>query len=96
MTIHSDTVFKLTDQQISSDLAGEKVILNHKKGAYYGLSEVGAFVWGRLEQGQSSFEELAGAVYDEYEVDEAHYRGDISALLEKLVSEKLVEVVPVP
>ena len=33
--------YQLTSEQISSKVAGETVILNHSKGAYYGLDEVG-------------------------------------------------------
>lgn len=93
MTITPSTFFKLTDQQISSDLDGEKVILNHRKGAYYGLNEVGALVWNELEQGAKSFKDLMTTVAEVYDTQQEELLEDLSELMNKLLSEKLAEVV---
>ena len=50
--------FKLSSAQVSSNVADEVVILNHDKGVYYGLGEVGAAIWSALESGPKSFDEL--------------------------------------
>ncbi len=86
----SDKIFRLSTAQVSSNMADEVVILNHDKGMYYGLSEVGAMVWSALESGPKSFEELCGLVMTEYEVDQANCEEDVSALLTDLLKEKLV------
>jgi hypothetical protein len=93
MSLTESTLFKLSDQQISSDLAGEKVILNHKKGAYYALDEVGALVWGELEKGEASFIVLKERVLESYDVDPDVLDNDLMELLKELVAEKLVETV---
>lgn len=85
--------YQLTSDQISSKVAGETVILNHAKGAYYGLDEVGALIWDTLEKGPQSIEDLCEAVSGEYEVDEETCKTDIDGLLQDLISEKLVEVI---
>jgi hypothetical protein len=86
----SNKKFKLSTDQVSSNMADEVVILNHDKGMYYGLSEVGALVWSALESGPKSFEELCELVIAEYDIDRAGCEGDIAALLNDLLKEKLV------
>ena len=85
--------YQLTSQQIASKVAEEVVILNHNKGAYYGLGEVGALVWDSLEKGPQTIETLCETVSSEYEVDVATCKDDIDALLADLISEKLVEII---
>ncbi len=83
--------FRLSSAQVSSNVADEVVILNHDKGVYYGLGEVGAAVWSALESGSKSFEALCELVTAEYEVDNETCEADVSALLNELMQEKLVE-----
>ena len=85
--------YQLTSQQIASKVAGEIVILNHSKGAYYGLDEVGALVWDSLEKGPQTIDSLCDTVSEEYDIDNASCKDDIDALLQDLVSEKLVEII---
>jgi len=86
------TKYQLTSDQISSKVAGETVILNHSKGAYYGLNDVGVLVWDNLEKGPQTLDALCDAVVSEYEVDAETCKSDLNILLKDLISEKLVEV----
>jgi len=83
--------YKLTSQQIASKVGGEVVILNHDKGAYYGLDEVGALVWNSLEEEPHTLEELCHTVLKEYDIDKETCLEDVEFLLNDLISEKLVE-----
>lgn len=85
--------YQLTSEQISSKVAGETVILNHSKGAYYGLDEVGVLIWDTLEKGPQTIEALCEVVTSEYDVDPATCKSDIDGLLKDLISEKLVEII---
>ncbi len=85
--------YQLTSEQISSKVAGETVILNHSKGAYYGLDEVGVLIWDTLEKGPQTIESLCEVVTSEYDVDADTCKGDIDVLLKDLISEKLVEII---
>ncbi|OJV16580.1 MAG: thymidylate synthase [Dyadobacter sp. 50-39] len=85
--------YQLTSEQTSSKVAGETVILNHNKGAYYGLDEVGVLVWDTLEKGPQTIDSLCEVVTSEYDVDPATCRNDIDGLLKDLVSERLVEII---
>jgi hypothetical protein len=84
--------YKLTSQQIASKVGGEIVILNHNKGAYYGLDEVGALVWNNLEEEPKTLESLCNAVLSAYDIDQETCQEDVELLLKDLISEKLVEV----
>ena len=85
--------YQLTSEQIASKVAGETVILNHNKGAYYGLDEVGVLIWDTLEKGPQTIDTLCDTVFDAYEVDKEQCRTDIDLLLKDLISERLVEVI---
>ena len=84
--------YKLTSQQIASNVGGEIVILNHNKGEYYGLDEVGALVWNSLEEEPQTLDSLCSAVLEDYDIDKQTCLEDIELLLKDLISEKLVEV----
>lgn len=85
--------YQLTSEQISSKVAGETVILNHSKGAYYGLDEVGVLIWDTLEKGPQTIESLCKVVTGEYDVDPDICKSDIDGLLKDLISERLVEII---
>lgn len=86
-------MYKLTQNQISSEMAGETVILNHVAGRYYGLDEVGTLVWHRLQQSSASFDELREIVLFHFNVDEQTCVTDLHELLADLTHENLVETV---
>ena len=77
--------------QVSSDLGEEVVILNLKNGVYYGLDEVGARIWGLIQE-PKAVEEIRDVLLDEYEVEVERCERDLLALLEELVADGLVEV----
>jgi Coenzyme PQQ synthesis protein D (PqqD) len=84
--------YKLSNDQISTTMGGESVILNHKKGEYYTLNEVGSNIWDSLKTGPKSIEELVAAVLEEYEISPEECRKDIQSIINELLEEKLIEV----
>lgn len=85
--------YKLTEKQVSTSLSGESVILNHEKGSYYSLNEVGTFVWKILEEGEASKEHLIKQVLDNFDVEKEECTADLDTLLNDLISEGLAEEV---
>lgn len=70
------------------EIAGDSFLIPLGKTVYdangmYILTELGAFIWDILPQVQSE-EEILREVLEEYEVDEATARADITRFLEKL------------
>lgn len=75
--------------QLSCEVGGEIVILNLVDDTYYGLTEVGAFVWRMLGEPRSAGE-MRDAVLAEFEVEPAVCEADLARLLEDLSSRGLV------
>jgi hypothetical protein len=72
------------------ELDGESVFLNLNSGRYFGLDEVGTRMWQVLTTApsiQAAYEVLLA----EYDTEAERLRQDLGDLLEKLVSNGLVE-----
>jgi hypothetical protein len=78
-------------EQVSSDLAGEAVILDFKSGVYYGLNEVGARIWNLIQQ-PKTVSEIRDAIVAEYEIEPELCDRDLKALLQQLEASGLIEV----
>lgn len=84
-------MYKLSDSQISTSMAGESVILDHKKGEYFTLNEVGSVVWGVFQNQASDIDDLVKAVQEEYDIDTETCKTDVQALIDELLNKKLIE-----
>jgi hypothetical protein len=84
---------KKSKDQVSCSLNDEVAILNLERALYFGLDEVGAFVWQALSEPQQ-VSELCKAVFDRFEVDEVQCNADMLELLTELDEAGLIELVP--
>jgi BMFP domain-containing protein YqiC len=73
-------------------MAGESVILNHKKGEYYTLNEVGSKVWDMFKEGPQSIDDLVSEVMEDYDIEKNQCQADIEKLVHELLDEKLLEI----
>jgi hypothetical protein len=89
--ISTSSVVVAAQDQVSSDLGEEVVILHLKNGVYYGLDEVGARIWNLIQE-PKAVNEIRDVLLDEYEVEPESCERDLLALLEELAAENLVEV----
>jgi hypothetical protein len=89
--ISGSSVVVAAKDQISCDLAGEAAILNVKSGLYYGLDPVGARIWNLMQEPRP-VAEIQDAITAEYDVDPERCALDLTALLQKLLAEGLIEV----
>jgi hypothetical protein len=80
-----------TSDQVSSDLAGEVVILGLSSGVYYGLNEVGASIWNLIQQSKT-IQEIRDALLQEYDVEASQLEEDIFVLLSELSAVGLIEI----
>jgi len=69
---------------------GETVMLDTEAGKYFGLNEVGTYLWGLLEQPRS-MPEMNAAVCAEFDVDATACEADVSAFLRSLMESGLVD-----
>ena len=74
---------------IGERLDEEVAILHVDTGTYFGLKGVGIDVWTLLER-SPTLDEIVAYLTDEYEVDPARCRADVSALLDRLLAARLV------
>lgn len=86
-----NTRIKVAEDQVSSAVSNEIVILNLKTGTYHSLNPVGARIW-QLIQEPKTVREIIDTLLVEYEVEVDVCESDLNELLNKLESAKLIEV----
>ncbi len=86
-----DSVVVVVEEQVSTEMDGEAVILSLNSGTYFSLNSVGARIW-ELVQSARPVSEIRDAIIDEYEVDPETAERDILALLGALAEHKLINI----
>ena len=89
--LSAHSIVAASSQQVSCPLGDEAAILNMKNATYYGLDAVGARIWDLLQRPRS-VGEIRDTLLEEYDVEAERCERDLLSLLEKMVSEGLVEV----
>jgi hypothetical protein len=82
-----------SENNLSSNLGGEEVVLNLMDGVYYGLNDVGAHIWSLLDEVPHA-RALCDRLAQAYDVDRETLEADVLTLLADLEAEGLVEVRP--
>jgi len=80
-----------SNHPVSSDIAGEAVILELNAGEYYGLNQVGAFIWSLIQQPRS-VGETCDAIVQKYAVERERCERDLNQLLNELLAAGLIDV----
>jgi hypothetical protein len=91
LTISLQTTVVAVSDQVSCRLDDETVVLELKKGTYYGLNSVGSLIWDLIQQ-PHSIEALHSAVQEQYGVDSETCKRDVLRLIEELQLAGLVEL----
>jgi hypothetical protein len=89
--IDLNSIVGVSKDQISSELAGEAVIMSLRNGMYYGLDEIGAEIWKLIQQPRP-VAEVCDAIMQVYDVTPDVCERDVKALLSQLIAEGLIEV----
>lgn len=84
VSINEDVLFQ--------DLEDGAVLLNINTEQYYGLDEVGTFMWNTLNE-TKSVEEAYQKLLEEYEVDAEKLNQDLQNLITELAEHKLLSVI---
>lgn len=87
-----DSCVVVSDEQVSTALGDETVILGMEDGVYYGLDAVGARVWTLLAIPRR-VSELVSTITDEFEVTPEQCERDVLALLDELSERRLIREV---
>ena len=85
------TIVVASNDQVSSDLAGETVLLSMKTAHYYGLADVGARIWSLVRE-PKSVAAICDTIASEYDVSPERCQADVVRFLQELAQHGLVEV----
>ncbi|MDF1523240.1 MAG: PqqD family protein [Trueperaceae bacterium] len=88
-----DAVLSVVGEPVFTDIPGETVILDERSGRYFGLDDVGSFVWRHLQR-TTTLRHLVAAVTAEYDVNADRSEADLRALIADLRAVDLVAVGP--
>jgi hypothetical protein len=91
VTLSESSTVIAARNQISSDLAGDAVILNLNSGIYYGLDSIGAAIWQCIQQ-PMTVSDIRDTLLHEYDVDPAQCMAELIALLKEMLNEGLIDV----
>ena len=78
------------EENIVSDMDGEKVMLSISNGKYYNLGEIGGEIWERMIN-PISIEELVNQLMAHYDVEQSDCEAQVISFIEHLYDEGLVE-----
>ena len=90
-TLTRSTTVVAVENALSTTIDGETVILHQDVGKYYGLNEVGTFIWDLLQEPRS-IDELCQEVVIAYGVERERCQNDIEELLVDLAEKELVRL----
>ena len=92
MISQNSTVSAAGEQDVAAcQLDGEIVLLNLHQGTYYGLDEVGAYIWNLIQQARP-VAEIHQALLERYEVEPERCEHDLMNLLHQLSNAGLIMV----
>lgn len=86
-----DSIVIASPDQVSSDLAGETVLLSMTSAKYYGFAGVGSRIW-ELVATATSVRAICDTIEQEFEVSRAECETDVLGFLGVCVEHGLVEV----
>lgn len=86
-----DSIVVASPDQVSSDLAGETVLLSLTSARYYGLDGIGSRIW-QLVSTPTSVRAICETVAAEYEVSFSECEADVVGFLGQCVKGGLIEV----
>ena len=87
-----DTLYVVSDGQITSQLGDESIILELNEGIYYGLDQIGTRVW-ELLQAPRSIRQICEAIRQDYDVSTDACIEAVAALVADLEARTLVKQV---
>ena len=98
MTTETATdVFYRPNRRVAARIVdGQLVILKPETDELLQFNEVATFVWSCLEGGPQTAEQLVENILDEFEVDQAQAKSDLSEFIEQMLAHSHLEVCSKP
>lgn len=89
----NNTVLKAREHVLWREIDGEIVLLDTKKGLYYGIEGTGVVIWKQLQE-TVTFQHIIDAVMNEVDAKKETLTNDIRRFSEKLMKAGLIECMP--
>jgi hypothetical protein len=86
-----ESLVYLQPDQVSCQLGDDHVILNLSTGVYFGVNDLGSFIWKAIH-GAQPVRDIRDAVLAQYDVTSERCEQDLFALLSRLSAERLIEI----
>lgn len=90
--IKSDTTIKQNPELITSEVDGERVMMDMKTGEYFGLDSIGTRIWDLIES-PAKISEIIEILINEFDVSKEQCENDTIEFISELVDKKLVFIV---
>jgi hypothetical protein len=92
-TIGVDSVVSRRDGVLSSEMAGETVMMSVENGEYYATDPVASHIWQLLETPRT-VAALCETLGRQFSADPGQIEQDTLAFLDELLARKLIQIVP--
>ena len=76
---------------VSRQVKNEEVILNLATGTYFGLDQVGTFIWQKIKA-DTALEQIYQDLLEEYQAEPERIKKDLLALTQRLQKSQLIHV----
>lgn len=83
--------YSIQEDIVSRTVQGEEVLVDLVSGTYYGLNEVGTFIWQEIKKNKSS-NEIAIALCEAYDIGLDEAEKDIIKLFNDLNKKGVVKI----
>ena len=90
--IKSDTTIKQNPELITSEVDGERVMMDMKTGEYFGLDSIGTRIWD-LTESPTKIAEIVEILINEFDVSKEQCELDTIDFIRELVDKNLVFIV---
>lgn len=85
------SIVNVNKQAFSCNLDQEVVVLGIKDGVYYGLDNLGSFIWNIIQE-PIKVEKVRDTILEKYEVEKSVCESDLMNFLQNLHEKGLLEV----
>lgn len=91
-SITDDTRISQIEGLDTTDLDGEKVMMDLIRGAYFMLNDVGTKIWDMIKE-VVSIREIVDSLLDEYDVEEEECKNEVIEFIQQLEQFNLINII---
>lgn len=89
--IQLESIVTRSEQQVSAEIDGEAVMMSVQQGKYYGLDQIGTYIW-QLMRRPLPVSDILNTLLQEYDVNKKTCGQDLLSLLNDLHNQELIHV----